>query len=142
MVKTTDLVTAMRCSCQAPTSSLPCTTCAYRVVESLDGEEYTSCDCDRIGMDAADKIEELVDRCARYAEEIAVLREEKRMNVADAASVRYGQWEPCFDESEHWRQGIGKCSECGQEFYAHAINRYNFCPMCGTKMGGGEHHEG
>jgi hypothetical protein len=25
--------------------------------------------------DAADKIEELVDRCARYAEEIAVLRE-------------------------------------------------------------------
>lgn len=75
MVKTTDLVTAMRCSFQAPTSAPPCTTCAYRVVESLDGEEYTSCDCDRMGMDAADKIEELVARCARYAEEIAVLQE-------------------------------------------------------------------
>lgn len=75
MVKTTDLVAAMRCSCQAPTASPPCTTCAYRLVESLDGKEYTSCDCDRMGMDAADRLEELVDRCARYAEEIAVLRE-------------------------------------------------------------------
>ena len=75
MVKTTDLVTAMRCSSQAPTSAPPCTTCAYRVVEALDGKEYTGCDCDRMGMDAADKIEELVGRCARYAEGIAVLRE-------------------------------------------------------------------
>lgn len=74
MVKTTDLVAAMRCSFQAPTPSPPCTTCAYRVVETLDGKEYTSCDCDRIGMDAADRLEELVDCCARYAEEIAALR--------------------------------------------------------------------
>lgn len=75
MIKTTDLVTAMRRCSQAPTSSPPCTTCAYRVVESLDGKAYTSCDCDRMGMDAADRLEELVERCARYAEEIAVLRE-------------------------------------------------------------------
>lgn len=34
-----------------------------------------SCDCDRMGMDTADRLEELVERCARYAEEIAVLRE-------------------------------------------------------------------
>ena len=72
MVKTTDLVAALRCSSQVPTSSLPCTTCAYRMVELLDG---TGCDCDRMGMDAADRLEELTDRCARYAEEIAVLRE-------------------------------------------------------------------
>lgn len=75
MVKTTDLVAAMRCSSQEPTSSPPCATCVYRVVELFDGKEYMSCDCDRMGMDAADKIEELVERCARYAEEIAVLRE-------------------------------------------------------------------
>lgn len=77
MVKTTDLVAAMRCSSQAPTSSPPCAMCAYRVVEFelLDGKEYTGCDCDRMGLDAADRLEELVDRCARYAEEIAVLRE-------------------------------------------------------------------
>lgn len=75
MVKTTDLVAAMRFSSQAPTPSPPCTTCAYRVVETLDRKEYTGCDCDRMGLDAADRLEELVERCARYAEEIAVLRE-------------------------------------------------------------------
>ena len=79
MAKTTDLVAAMRCSSQAPTSSPPCATCAYRVVELLGGKEYAGCDCDRMGMDAADKIEELVERCARYAEEIAVLREEAKL---------------------------------------------------------------
>lgn len=78
MVKTTDLVAAMRCSSQAPTSSPPCTTCAYRAVELLDGMEYTGCDCDRMGLDAADRLDELVDRCARYAEEIAVLRGRQR----------------------------------------------------------------
>ena len=143
MVKTTDLVTAMRCSCQAPTSSPPCTTCAYRVVESLDGNEYTGCDCDRMGMDAADKIEELVDRCARYAEEIAVLREEqKRAAAADVASVVHGRWEPCFDENCRCRWGFGKCSNCGQEYYAHAINHYNYCPNCGAKMDGGGERDG
>ena len=38
-----------------------------------------------MGMDAADKIEELVDRCARYAEEIAVLRERGKRAVEDAS---------------------------------------------------------
>lgn len=85
MVKTTDLVAAMRCSSQAPTSSPPCTTCAYRAVELLDGREYTGCDCDRMGLDAADRLEELVDRCARYAEEIAVLRERGKRAVEDAS---------------------------------------------------------
>lgn len=121
MVKTTDLVADLRvCLCGE------CSACGHGCGDA---------DClDSIMEDVADRLEELVDRCARYAEEIAVLREKlKRM---------YGRWEPCFDENEHWRQGIGKCSECGQEFYAHAINRYNFCPMCGTKMGGGEHYEG
>lgn len=75
MVRTTDLVAAVRCSSQAPTSSPPCTTCAYRVVETLDRKEYTGCDCDRMGLDAADRLDELVERCARYAEEIAVLQE-------------------------------------------------------------------
>lgn len=85
MVKTTDLVAAMRCSSQAPTSSPPCTTCAYRAVELLDGREYTGCDCDRMGLDAADRLEELVDRCARYAEEIAVLREKMKWAAEDAS---------------------------------------------------------
>ena len=93
MAKTTDLVAAMRCSSQAPVPFPPCATCAYRVVELLDGKEYTGCDCDRMGMDAADKIEELVDRCARYAEEIAVLREKvKRVPVAERVPEKDGKY--------------------------------------------------
>ena len=134
MAKTTELIAALRCSSSVPSAQLDCRTCAFHMEETVDDKDYAGCECDRILVDAADKIEELVDRCARYAEEIAVLREKRKRT--------YGRWEPCFDENEHWRRGIGKCSECGQEFYAHAINRYNFCPMCGTKMGGGGHHEG
>lgn len=93
MVKTSDLVAAMRCSFQAPTSSPPCATCAYRVVETLDGKEYTGCDCDQMGMDAADKIEDLVERCARYAEEIAVLRErQKWVDVREKLPERDGHY--------------------------------------------------
>ena len=49
------------------------------------------CDEDAVGCvgglcdAAADKIEELVDRCARYAEEIAVLRERGKRAVEDAS---------------------------------------------------------
>ena len=37
-----------------------------------------SCDVDRVGLDGADLIERLTDRCARYAEEIAVAQEKTR----------------------------------------------------------------
>lgn len=62
MVKTTDLVTAMRC-CEHNS----CAGCPYT-------ERNSECIGEVMGA-AADKIEELVERCARYAEEIAVLRE-------------------------------------------------------------------
>lgn len=62
MVKTTDLVADLR-TCL----SGECSTC---------GHECGNADClDRIMEDAADRLDELVYRCARYAEEIAVLRE-------------------------------------------------------------------
>lgn len=61
MVKTTDLVADLRVCLRGE-----CSAC---------GHECGNADClDRIMEDAADKIEELVERCARYAEEIAVLR--------------------------------------------------------------------
>ena len=63
MAKTTDLVAAMRC-CERNS----CTGCPYT-------ERSSECIGEVMGA-AADKIEELVERCARYAEEIAVLREE------------------------------------------------------------------
>ena len=107
MVKTTDLVAAMRCSSRAPTSSPPCTTCAYRVVELLDGKEYTGCDCDRMGMDAADKIEELVERCARYAEEIAVLHKQRKWISASEYLPQAGKTVLCW--YEYYRYGNFNC---------------------------------
>lgn len=57
------------------------------------------CDEDAVGCvgglcdTAADKIEELVDRCARYAEEIAVLRERaKRVAVTERRPKRDGRY--------------------------------------------------
>lgn len=65
MVKTTDLVADLRTCLRGE-----CSTC---------GHECGNADClDRIMEDAADRLEELVDRCARYAEEIAVLRGRQR----------------------------------------------------------------
>lgn len=62
MVRTTDLVADLRVCLRDE-----CSAC---------GHECGNADClDRIMEDAADRLEELVERCARYAEEIAVLRE-------------------------------------------------------------------
>lgn len=109
-----EVVAALRCSSQAPTLSPPCATCAYRVVELLDGKEYTSCDCDRIGMDAADKIEELVERCARYAEEIAMLREKQRWVDAKERQPEYGvQAEDVT--VKWWRSMVGSPEDGGGE---------------------------
>lgn len=57
--------------------------------------------------------------------------------AADVAPVVHGRWEPCFDENCKCRWGFGKCSNCGQEYYAHAINYYKYCTNCGAKMDGG-----
>ena len=62
MAKTTDLVADLRVCCHGS-----CSAC---------GHDCGTDECiDHVIEDAADKIEELVARCARYAEEIAVLRE-------------------------------------------------------------------
>ena len=56
--------------------------------------------------------------------------------AADVASVVHARWEPCFDKNCRCRWGFGKCSNCGQEYYAHAIDHYKYCPICGAKMDG------
>lgn len=74
-MKTEKIVAAMRCSYQMPGPELDCRTCPYHMEE---GDDYAGCDCGSILADAVDRLEELVERCARYAEEIAVLRERGR----------------------------------------------------------------
>lgn len=74
--------------------------CGTGTEENCGGCSFEpQCDEDAVGCvgglcdAAADKIEELVDRCARYAEEIAVLRERaKRVAVTERRPKRDGRY--------------------------------------------------
>lgn len=92
-MKTEEIAAALRCSSQVPGPQMDCRTCPYHMEETVDGVDYAGCDCDRIAMDAADRLEELVDRCARYADEIAVLRErQKWVDVREKLPERDGHY--------------------------------------------------
>ena len=84
-IKNEEIVRALRCVSTAG-SSPDCEHCPYWMEESVPAEVrdmvgedvFHSCDIDRVGLDGADLIEKLTDRCARYAEEIAVAQERQR----------------------------------------------------------------
>ena len=84
-MKNEEIVRALRCVSTAG-SSPDCEHCPYWMEESVPAEVrdmvgedvFHSCDIDRVGLDGADLIEKLTDRCARYAEEIAVAQERTR----------------------------------------------------------------
>lgn len=84
-MKNEEIVKALRCISTAGGENA-CEHCPYWKEEEVPEEErpiygadtMNSCDVDRVGLDGADLIEKLADRCARYAEEIAVLQEKTR----------------------------------------------------------------
>lgn len=79
MVKTTDLVAALRCCASDEVDD--CRRCPL----------LTAGDCFFwMKRAAADRLEELVERCARYAEEIAVLQEKQRWVDAKERQPEYG----------------------------------------------------
>lgn len=84
-MKNEEIVRALRCISTAGGENA-CEHCPYWKEEEVPEEERPiygadtmhSCDVDRVGLDGADLIERLTDRCARYAEEIAVAQEKTR----------------------------------------------------------------
>lgn len=84
-MKNDEIVKALRCISTAGGENA-CEHCPYWKEEEVPEEERPiygadtmhSCDVDRVGLDGADLIERLIDRCARYAEEIAVAQERTR----------------------------------------------------------------
>ena len=84
-MKNGEIVRALRCVSTAGGENA-CEHCSYWKEEEVPEEERPiygadtmhSCDVDRVGLDGADLIERLTDRCARYAEEIAVAQERQR----------------------------------------------------------------
>lgn len=84
-MKNEEIIRALRCISTAG-SSPDCKHCPYWMEEKVPAEMrdmvgadvFHSCDVDLVGLDGADLIERLTARCARYAEEIAVLQERTR----------------------------------------------------------------
>ena len=84
-MKNEEIVRALRCVSTAGGENA-CEHCPYWKEEEVPEEErpiygvdtWHSCDVDRVGLDGAELIEKLTDRCARYAEEIAVAQEKTR----------------------------------------------------------------
>ena len=81
-MKNEEIVKALRCVSTAGGENA-CEHCSYWKEEEVPEEErpiygadtWHSCDVDRVGLDGADLIERLTDRCARYTEEIAELQD-------------------------------------------------------------------
>ena len=100
-MKNEEIVRALRCVSTAGGENA-CEHCPYWKEEEVPEEErpiywadtWHSCDVDRVGLDGADLIERLTDRCARYAEEIAVAQDRTRWvpvteRLPDATDVDY-----------------------------------------------------
>lgn len=126
-MKNEEIVKALRCVSTAG-SSPDCEHCPYWMEESVPAEirdmvgedVFHSCDIDRVGLDGADLIEKLTDRCARYAEEIAVAQERTRWipvterlpeDRSDVLVVAY--WH------ERWGVYMGWCAPERAEWSVH-----------------------
>lgn len=85
-MQTVEIVKALRCISAPGTEEPHCENCPFCVKEVLDAEytaifgegEVDARDCDAVGNLGADRLEELLERCARYADEIMALRERQR----------------------------------------------------------------
>ena len=84
-MKNEEIVKALRCGL-THRHGFECEQCPYLIEvpapeglrETIGSDVLHRCDTDRLGMDGASEIERLTDRCARYAEEIAVAQERTR----------------------------------------------------------------
>lgn len=57
---TEQLVKALRCTCSVYHADEPdCAACPFVILERLGDDNWISCDVDRIGLLAADRLEEL-----------------------------------------------------------------------------------
>lgn len=59
VISDAELIRALRCSCSPLPDDSVCRECPYCIAKTFEGRDWSSCDCDRIGMDAAARLEEL-----------------------------------------------------------------------------------
>ena len=71
-----------------------------------------------------------------------VIREVDAQTAADVAPVVHGRWD---DSGRYTFPGGGtavRCTECGCALTVseYHLNNWNYCPVCGAKMDGGDDH--
>ena len=89
-MKTEEIAAALRRMATPLGCAGNCRSCPYRAESGMLQDDWSACNRIHLYTDAADRLEELVDRCARYAEEIAVLRERGKRAVEDASPYAAG----------------------------------------------------
>ena len=77
---------------------------------------------------------------APYFEKAAQMLE--KLPAADVAPVVHGRWD---DSGRYTFPGGGtavRCTECGYALTEseYRLNNWNYCPVCGAKMDGGDDH--
>ena len=77
---------------------------------------------------------------APYFEKAAQMLE--KLPAADVAPVVHGRWD---DSGRYTFPGGGtavRCTECGCALTEseYRLNNWNYCPVCGAKMDGGDDH--
>lgn len=87
-----EIVRSLRCC-----ASDSCDGCPHSVQYSLDNEYRYDSECIRkMAGAAADLIDELTDRCARYAEEIMELKEQlRKYRLAEGLAAAQNESGPC-----------------------------------------------
>ena len=62
-LETDEIIRALKCSASTtPAPDEACRECRYSIVEDWNGEPHISCDCDKIALDTADRMENLIAR--------------------------------------------------------------------------------
>ena len=84
-VSDAQLIRALRCSSSFLPDDSGCKTCPYCVTETWREEEIQSCDCDRIGMDAAARLEELTVKHENSCRKAAAEEEKLVRQALDSA---------------------------------------------------------
>ncbi len=79
------LIRALRCSSSPKLDDSGCKACPYGVIEMWREEEIQSCDCDRIGMDAAARLEELTVKHENSCRKAAAEEEKLVRQALDSA---------------------------------------------------------
>lgn len=121
-MKTEEIVKALRCVSTAGHEA-GCESCLYYraehipedMRETFGSDVLYSCDIDRVGLDGADLIQKLTDRCARYAEEIAVLQERTRWIPVEERLPEIGADILAFYRDSHINMGTWGCYDWLEE---------------------------